>query len=137
MLRRRVLRPMRGWSVSLREKQWQQWEGWEEDTQSGGSCAGENCCSGGGGATLVSPRSRLATSGGALSDVGFKASPSPEGRVAAAMSLARSGGNLGDLGPAILTALRETAAAGTGLVGDEEERVRRRKQRSRERQQRV
>ena len=70
---------------------------------------------GGGGVGSRSPGSRFANGCGSpsRSDCGFRARASPEGRAAAAMSLARSGAGGGG-GPSILDALRETAATGGG-----------------------
>ncbi|CAM9480146.1 unnamed protein product, partial [Hapterophycus canaliculatus] len=93
---------------------------------------------GGSGGTPGSPGPRLGTKGtnsgrsAPPSDIGFKVSPSPQDRAAVAMSLARSGGTGGDLGSTILTALRETAAAGGGVVRGKA-RVTRDRERSRER----
>ncbi|CAN0057122.1 unnamed protein product, partial [Ectocarpus sp. 8 AP-2014] len=86
---------------------------------------------------------RLAAGGGSapLSDCGFKVSPSsPRDKAAAAVSFARSGDDGGGdrFGPAILTVLRETAAAGGGSrVGAGAGTLMRDRGRSRERQQRT
>lgn len=85
---------------------------------------------------------RLAAGGGSapLSECGFKVSPSsPRDRAAAALSFARSGDDGGGarFGPAILTVLRETAAAGGGSrMGAGASTLMRDRGRSRERQQR-
>lgn len=87
----------------------------------GSGGGGGGGCRSAGGAALIGPSPRRGTSGGSAprSEVGFKVTPSPDDRAAAAMSLARSGGNGGDLEPAILAALRETAAAGGGVARGE------------------